>query len=116
LPAMRKAGSGTIVNVVSDAGLWANKVSGAAYAASKFGVTGLTATINAEERHAGIRACAVFPGEIDTPLLDKRPKPPTAEARARMLGAEDVSACVMLAIDLPERATVEQIVVRPRHL
>ena len=116
LPAMRKAGSGTIVNVVSDAGLWANKVSGAAYASSKFGLTGLTATINAEQRHGGIRACAIFPGEINTPLLDRRPKPPTAEARAIMLQAQDVSACVMLAIDLPEHATVEQIVIRPRAL
>jgi NADP-dependent 3-hydroxy acid dehydrogenase YdfG len=33
-----------------------------------------------------------------------------------MLQAEDVAACVMLAIDLPDRATVEQILVRPRVL
>lgn len=116
LPAMRSAAAGTIVNVISDAGLTANRVSGAAYAASKFGVTGLTATINAEERRNGIRACAVCPGEINTPLLDRRPVVPGAEARAKMLQAEDVSACVMLAIDLPERATVEQILVRPRYL
>jgi NAD(P)-dependent dehydrogenase (short-subunit alcohol dehydrogenase family) len=116
LPAMRAAGDGTIVNVISDAGLSANRVSGAAYIASKFGLTGLTATINAEERRNGIRACAVFPGEINTPLLDRRPVPPPAEARANMLQADDVSACVMLAIDLPQRATVEQIVVRPRDL
>jgi NAD(P)-dependent dehydrogenase (short-subunit alcohol dehydrogenase family) len=116
LPAMRSAGAGTIVNVVSDAGLTANRVSGAAYVASKFGLTGLTATINAEERRNGIRACAVFPGEINTPLLDRRPTPPPPEAREKMLDAQDVSACVMLAIDLPQRATVEQIVVRPRYL
>jgi NAD(P)-dependent dehydrogenase (short-subunit alcohol dehydrogenase family) len=116
LPMMRSAGEGTIVNVVSDAGLWANRISGAAYVASKFGLTGLTATINAEDRRNGIRACAVFPGEINTPLLDQRPSPPPDEARERMLQAEDVAACVMLAIDLPSRATVEQIVVRPRCL
>jgi NAD(P)-dependent dehydrogenase (short-subunit alcohol dehydrogenase family) len=116
LPAMRDAGEGTIVNVVSDAGLWANRISGAAYVASKFGLTGLTATINAEERRHGIRACAVFPGEINTPLLDRRPAPPPQEARQRMLQAEDVAACAVLAIDLPSRATVEQIVVRPRLL
>jgi NAD(P)-dependent dehydrogenase (short-subunit alcohol dehydrogenase family) len=114
LPSMRKSASGTIVNVISDAGLSANRISGAAYIASKFGLTGLTATINAEERRNGIRACAIFPGEINTPLLDRRPTPPPPEARVKMLQAEDVAACVMLAIDLPERATVEQIVVRPR--
>jgi NAD(P)-dependent dehydrogenase (short-subunit alcohol dehydrogenase family) len=116
LPEMRKRKEGTIVNVISDAGLHANRISGAAYIAAKFGLTGLTATINAEERRNGIRACAVCPGEINTPLLDKRPVPPPAEARAKMLQSEDVAACVMLAIDLPHRATAEQILIRPREM
>ena len=115
LPAMRRARSGTIVHVISDAGLFANRISGAAYVASKFGLTGLVATINAEERNHGIRATAVLPGEINTPLLDRRPVPPPTEARAKMLQAEDVAACVMLAIDLPHRAVVEQLLVRPRE-
>ena len=115
LPAMREQKSGTIVHVVSDAGLSANRISGAAYIASKFGLVGLTATINAEERNNGIRATAVLPGEINTPLLDRRPVPPPQDARAKMLQAEDVAACVMLAIDLPQRAVVEQLVVRPRE-
>jgi len=114
LPAMRRAGRGTIVNVVSDAGLVANPMSGAAYIASKFGQAGLTGAVNAEERRHGIQACAVYPGPIDTPLLDLRPAPPPPEARARMLAAEDVADCVMLCIDLPDRAVVEQLVVRPR--
>ena len=113
LPDMRRQGDGTIVNVISDAGLFANRISGAAYIASKFGLSGLTGTINAEERVNGIRACAILPGEINTPLLDKRPVPPPPEARAKMLQAEDVAACAMLAIDLPPRALVEQILVRP---
>lgn len=114
LPAMRKVGSGTIVNVVSDAGLVANAKAGAAYVASKFGLTGLTQSINAEERGHGIRACAIFPGDINTPLLNKRPSPPPAEARQSMLQPEDIAECVMLAIRLPDRAVVEQLVVRPR--
>ena len=114
LPVMRRQGKGTIVNVVSDAGLIANAKAGAAYVASKFGVTGLTQSINAEERQNGIRACAVFPGDIDTPLLERRPQPPTAEARAKMLQPDDVAECVMLAINLPQRAIVEQLLVRPR--
>jgi NAD(P)-dependent dehydrogenase (short-subunit alcohol dehydrogenase family) len=115
LPHMRDRGGGTIVNIVSDAGLWgANPKAGTAYVASKFGVTGLTEALNAEERSRGIRACAIFPGDIDTPLLERRPTPPTAEARQRMLQPEDVAECVMLAINLPPRAVVEQLVVRPR--
>ena len=114
LPEMRSAGSGTIVNVISDAGLTANRVSGAAYIAAKFGLTGLSHAVNAEERKNGIRSCAICPGEINTPILDKRPNPPDAEARKKMLQAEDVADCVMLAINLPERAVVEQLLVRPR--
>jgi NADP-dependent 3-hydroxy acid dehydrogenase YdfG len=114
LPVMRRQREGTIVNVVSDAGLIANAKAGPAYVASKFGVTGLTQSINAEERDRGVRACAVFPGDIDTPLLEKRPEPPTPEARQKMLQPEDVAECVMLAINLPHRAVVEQLVVRPR--
>ena len=114
LPAMRKQGEGTVVNVISDAGLLANAKAGPAYVASKFGLAGLTQSINAEERQNGIRACGVFPGDINTPLLDKRPVPPPPEACQRMLQPEDVAECVMLAIDLPPRAIVEQILVRPR--
>ena len=114
LPAMRRRGSGTIVNIVSDAGKLASPKAGPAYVISKFGLAGLTQSINAEERGHGIRACAIFPGDIDTPLLDQRPQPPDAAARARMLRPEDVAECALLAIHLPERAIVEELIVRPR--
>src|SRR5262249_40927923 len=69
LPPMRQQGEGTIVNVGSEAGRQASAKSGAAYVVSKFGLTGLTQSINMEERPNGIRACCIFPGDIDTPLL-----------------------------------------------
>src|SRR5205085_3439676 len=80
LPGMRQRKHGTIVNVISDAGLVANPMSGVAYVASKFAMTGLTGVINAEERKNGIRACGIFPGGIDTPLLEKRPTIPGNDA------------------------------------
>ena len=81
---------------------------------SKFGLAGLTQSINAEERGNGVRACAIFPGDIHTPLLDKRPSPPPAEARAKMMRAEDVAECAVFAINLPGRAIVEELIVRPK--
>ena len=69
LPQMRARGSGTIVNIVSDAARQASPTAGPGYSMSKFGVVGLTQAINAEERPRGIRACAILPGDIDTPLL-----------------------------------------------
>lgn len=114
LPGMRSRKSGTIVHVVSDAGKQASPKAGPGYVMSKFGLAGLTQAINAEERQNGVRACAIFPGDIDTPLLDKRPSPPPAEARTRMLRAEDVAACILLAIHLPSHAVVEELILRPR--
>lgn len=114
LPGMRKAGSGTIVAIVSDAGLQASPKAGAAYVASKFGLRGLCQSINAEERAHGIRCTGIFPGDINTPILDKRPVPPPPEARLDMLQPEDIAACVMLAINLPERAIIEELLIRPR--
>jgi NADP-dependent 3-hydroxy acid dehydrogenase YdfG len=114
LPQMRARRSGTIVNIVSDAGKQASPKAGPAYVMAKFGLAGLNQSINAEERGNGIRACAIFPGDIDTPLLDRRPNPPAAEERAKMLQAEDVAEAALLAIQLPSRAVVEEIVIRPR--
>ena len=114
LPQMRARQSGTIVNIVSDAGKQASPKAGPAYVMSKFGLAGLTQAINAEERGRGIRASAIFPGDIDTPLLDKRPVVPDAAARARMMKAEDIADCAMLCINLPSRAIVEEMMVRPR--
>jgi NAD(P)-dependent dehydrogenase (short-subunit alcohol dehydrogenase family) len=114
LPQMRERGSGTIVNIVSEAGKAASPKAGPGYVISKFGLAGLTQAINAEERARGIRACAIFPGDIDTPILDKRPNPPDAEARARMMMPDDIAACAMLAIQLPPRTVIEEMLVRPR--
>ena len=114
LPSMRERHTGTIVNIISDAGLRANAKAGSAYVASKFGLAGLTESINAEERTQGIRACGIFPGDINTPLLEKRPNPPPADARTEMLQPEDIAECVWLAITLPPRAIVESLVIRPR--
>jgi NADP-dependent 3-hydroxy acid dehydrogenase YdfG len=114
LPGMRTRGSGTIVNVVSDAGKQASPKAGPAYVMSKFGMAGLTQSINAEERGRGVRACAIFPGDIDTPLLNKRPVVPDSDARARMMQPQDIADCVLLCINLPSRVVIEEMLVRPR--
>ena len=113
LPAMRQQGAGTIVVINSEAGRIANTKAGPAYVASKFGLAGLVQSLNAEERGRGIRACSIFPGDVNTPLLDRRPVPPPPEARVKMLQPEDVAATVWLAVTLPPRAIVEELVIRP---
>lgn len=114
LPHMRMRKTGSIVNIVSDAAKQASAKAGPAYVMSKCGMSGLTQAINAEERIHGIRACSIFPGDIDTPLLDKRPSPPPSDARQKMLRSEDIADCVALVVNLPMRAVIEEILVRPR--
>jgi NAD(P)-dependent dehydrogenase (short-subunit alcohol dehydrogenase family) len=109
LPSMRTRGGGTIVNINSDVGKVARDLAGPAYVSSKFGLMGLTAQINAEERSKGIRACSICPRDVNTPLLDKRPQPPTAEARAKMLQPEDLAACAWLVATMPSRVVVDEI-------
>lgn len=114
LPQMRERCTGTIVNIISDAAKQASPKAGPAYSMSKAGMVGLTQAINAEERGRGIRACAILPGDIDTPLLNKRPVVPDADARSRMMKPEDIAACVIFCIQLPPRVIVEELLVRPR--
>jgi NADP-dependent 3-hydroxy acid dehydrogenase YdfG len=114
LPQMRSRKHGTIINIVSEAGKQASPKAGPAYVMSKFGLAGLTQSINAEERANGIRACGIFAGDIDTPLLDRRPQVPDAAAREQMLRAEDVADCALFCINVPSRVIIEEMLVRPR--
>jgi len=114
LPQMRARKCGTIINIISDAGKQASPKAGPAYVMSKFGLAGLSQSINVEERANGIRACAIFPGDIDTPLLNRRPTPPDAEARSKMMRPEDVANCALFCINLPSHVIVEEMLVRPR--
>jgi NAD(P)-dependent dehydrogenase (short-subunit alcohol dehydrogenase family) len=114
LPGMRARGTGTVININSDVGKLARDLAGVAYVTSKFGLAGLTQSLNVEERAHGIRACSIFPRDVNTPLLDKRPQPPSAESRAKMVQPEDVAACVWLAASLPPNAIVEELSVHSR--
>jgi NAD(P)-dependent dehydrogenase (short-subunit alcohol dehydrogenase family) len=113
LPAMRRLRGGVIINISSIAGLRASKLAGAAYSAAKHGMMGLTHVINEEEREHGIRACAICPGEVETPILDLRPEPASQEDRARMLKPEDIAAAALFVAGLPPRACIPELVIKP---
>jgi NADP-dependent 3-hydroxy acid dehydrogenase YdfG len=113
LPLMREQRSGTVVNVSSIAGYRAMALTGPAYNAAKAGVNAFTESINLADRRHGIRACAVCPGEVATPILELRPQPPSAEARASMLQPEDLAETILFVATLPQRATVELVTINP---
>ena len=113
LPTMRAQGRGTVINVSSMAGYRASDLTGPAYNAAKAGVNSFTESVNLAERRNGIRACAICPGEVATPILEKRPQPPSAEARATMLQPEDLADTVLFVATLPQRANVELLTIYP---
>jgi NADP-dependent 3-hydroxy acid dehydrogenase YdfG len=113
LPAMRARRDGVIVNVSSWAGVHNPKLPGAAYNASKHAVTVMTETINMEEGANGIRACALCPAEVATPILDTRPVPPSAQDRARMLQPQDMGATIRFIAELPAHVCINQLIISP---
>jgi NADP-dependent 3-hydroxy acid dehydrogenase YdfG len=115
LPCFREQGDGLVINISSMAGKSAGTVGGVAYSASKHGMGSLTQSINAEFREEGIRATCIYPGEVDTPILDKRPVPVSADKRAAALQPEDIAAAALMAANLPDRAIVEEITIFPRR-
>jgi NAD(P)-dependent dehydrogenase (short-subunit alcohol dehydrogenase family) len=113
LPGMRSRKDGLIINVSSWAGRYATTLTGPGYNASKRAVIALTESINLEECAHGIRASSILPGEAATPILEKRPVPPSQEERARMLQAEDLGKTILFIASLPARACVNEVVVSP---
>jgi NAD(P)-dependent dehydrogenase (short-subunit alcohol dehydrogenase family) len=113
LEMMKERGGGVVVTIASAAGLMATAGAGVAYCAAKRALLSLTESINAEQARHGIRACAINPGEVDTPLLDQRPQPPSEARRAAALRPGDVAAAVLFAITQPPRVTVTEITLYP---
>jgi NADP-dependent 3-hydroxy acid dehydrogenase YdfG len=74
-------------------------------------VVALTESINMEECMNGVRATSILPGEVATPILEKRPVPPPPEERARMLQAEDLGKTDLVVASLPPRACVNELII-----
>jgi NADP-dependent 3-hydroxy acid dehydrogenase YdfG len=73
----------------------------------------LTHSLNEEEVENGIRACAICPGEVETPILEQRVEKVSAERRATMLQPDDVAAAALFVARLPPRACVPELVIKP---
>lgn len=115
LPTMRHQQGGLIINVSSWAGLYASKLTGPAYNATKRAVLALTESINMEECGNGIRASSLLPGEVATPILNKRPVPPSQAQRERMVQAEDMGQAILFLAQMPPRTCINELVISPTH-
>jgi NADP-dependent 3-hydroxy acid dehydrogenase YdfG len=115
IPVFRQQGGGLLIHISSSAAKKPDR-SGVAYQASKAGIVGLAHGTMEEEREHGIRTTVIFPGLTDTPLVQKRPIPPSPDMLARALQPEDVAAACLFVLGLPPRAYVPELVLYPSQL
>ena len=113
LPGMRARKDGLIINISSWAGRYASALTGPAYNATKRAVIALSESINMEECMQGIRATSILPGEVATPIMEKRPVPPSKEERARMAQPEDFGKAILFVATMPARSCVNELVIAP---
>jgi NADP-dependent 3-hydroxy acid dehydrogenase YdfG len=113
LPQMLERHDGLIINISSTAGKRAHPLSGPGYAAAKFGMSALGLCVAEEVRQSGVRVSNIYPGEVDTPILNNRPAPLTEEHRASILQPEEVAAAALFVATLPPRASVPELVIKP---
>lgn len=117
-PIMKAQGAGDIVNISSTAG----RRSGAefaAYATSKFGVTGFTEAMRQEGGKAGIRVSIIEPGATATEIAQSLTDPQWREAihqhthKEGAMETSDIVDAIMLVVQLPRRANVTRILIQP---
>ena len=106
-PIMIRSYSGHIINISSLAGKNALP-NGAAYAASKWGLNGLTYSVAEELRVHNIRVSVVCPGSVETELGPHAGKDP-----AKMLQPDDVAHTVAMLVTQSAKSFVSEILIRP---
>jgi 3-oxoacyl-[acyl-carrier protein] reductase len=106
-PMMIEAKSGHIINISSLAGKNALP-NGAAYAASKWGLNGLTYSVAEELRTHNIRVSVVCPGSVDTSL-----SPHTGKDKNKMLQPEDVAHAVEMLVTQAPQSFISEVLLRP---
>jgi 3-oxoacyl-[acyl-carrier protein] reductase len=106
-PMMIRAQSGHIINISSLAGKNALR-NGAAYAASKWGLNGLSYSVAEELRGYKVRVSVICPGSVETEL-----GPHTGKDAKKMLQPNDVAhAVVMLVMQAPQ-SFISEVLIRP---
>jgi NADP-dependent 3-hydroxy acid dehydrogenase YdfG len=115
LPFMRAQNDGVLIHTSSMAGRFIGGFSGPIYGAAKHGVVAMSHTINMEECLHGIRSTVFLPGEVATPILDKRPNPVGPEERARMVQPEDCGDLIRYIACLPKHVVMSEVMLSPTH-
>jgi NADP-dependent 3-hydroxy acid dehydrogenase YdfG len=115
LPMMRAQQDGVLIHTASIAGRNVGGFPGPIYSAAKHGVVAMSHSINMQECINGIRSTVFLPGEVATPILDKRPNPVGPEVRARMVQPEDCGDLIRYVACLPKHVVMNEVWLAPTH-
>lgn len=115
LPQMRQRKDGLVINICSISGVRALSLGGIAYCASKFAMAALSTAVGNEEAQHGIRVTTIHPGEVNTPILEKRPVAVPEERKAIMVQPEDIGAIVVAIAQLPPQTHVPELIIKPLY-
>ncbi len=113
IPGLLLQGRGTLITVSSLAAVRPNLLGGAPYGAAKAAVRNLMGFMHGTFRNNNIRCTTILPGEVNTPIMDTRVRPPTASERAAMVAPDDVARAILLVCTLPQGTTIEELVISP---
>jgi NADP-dependent 3-hydroxy acid dehydrogenase YdfG len=113
IPIMKKKMDGLIINVSSWSGNHVSLLSGVSYTSSKHALNAMTETINMKYCNVGIRACALCPGEVATPILEKRPKKLTLDQKNKMLQPDDLGETIAFLSEMPKHVCINEITISP---
>jgi NADP-dependent 3-hydroxy acid dehydrogenase YdfG len=113
LPTMIDQGDGLIINISSWAGRFVSVVTGPGYTAAKHAMNAMNESLNMEHGIHGIRACAICPGEVATPILDNRPVPVSDEDKAKMVQSEDCGDVIRFVAELPPHVCINELTISP---
>ena len=113
LKPMRRRRDGVLIHTASWAGKYIGPLSGPAYTAAKHAVVAMSQSINMEDYVNGIRSTAMLPAEIATPILNSRPKPPSAEERSKMLQPDDLAELILFIATRPASVCLNEVVISP---
>lgn len=112
VPSMIKAKRGNIINISSLAGK-NSFVGGTMYSSSKFALMGFSRSLMLELREHFIRVVLICPGSVDTEFFMESGH--SAPAKGKVLLAEDIAHTVLSVINLPERAMISEVDIRPTN-
>ena len=113
IPHMKDQMDGLIINVSSWSGNHVSTLYGVSYTSSKHAVNAMTETINMEFCNLGIRACSLCPGEVATPILDKRPKKLSIEQKKKMLQPDDLGETIAFLCQMPKHVCINELTISP---